>query len=117
MSYSFAVQGKSKAEALAKIAAEFDTLMSNQPVHARDREAAEAAAGSFIAMLRDPNDNEVVSVSIYGSLVWAGVGDDAATNFTASSVGVSTAILPVVVEKESDPTPADPATTQAEAQD
>lgn len=91
MSYSFSVRGTSKADAKAKVAADFDKVVAGQPIHARDREAALAAAGAFIDLLGDEHEREV-SVSVSGYVAWPavlGAGSEATPPLSGASVGVS----------------------------
>lgn len=84
MSYSFTVTAATKDEAKQKIAAEFDNVVSGQPVHTADRDAAQTAANAFVDVLADPVDGEEIRVSVHGSVAWQGEG-----NFTHSNIGVS----------------------------
>lgn len=88
MSYSFSVRASSKDEAGVKVEAELAKVMLAQPVHERDRQAAQDAAEAFINILSEPGAGECISLSINGSLSWRGVGD-----FSGSSFSVQTAIL------------------------
>lgn len=89
MSYSFSVTATSKVEAKEKIAAQFDTILASQPVHAADRSSAQAAAEAFVDVLRDPAENEQVAVTVNGYVSWQAEGE-----FTGASVGVSAAVRP-----------------------
>ena len=91
MSYSFAITGATKAEAAAKVAAEFDQVVANQPGHAADKDGAVAAAEVFINLLRDPCDGEQIAVNMYGSLSWEHT-DGKPTAFVAGNVSVSASI-------------------------
>lgn len=84
MSYSFSVRAKSKTEASEKVAAELANVVSSQPVHAADRDQAQAAADAFIALLRD-DETQDVFVGVSGS-VWAVDGgcNSAGVNVNAS---------------------------------
>jgi hypothetical protein len=93
MSYSFGVIGTSKADAMAKAAAEFDRVVANQPSHAADKEAAVAAASAFINILREPRDSEQVTVSMYGSLGWELASSPVA--FLSGNIGVSVSITAI----------------------
>lgn len=84
MSYSFSVTAATKAEAKEKIAAEFDRVLASQPVHAVDRDAAQAAAEAFVEMLGEPIEGQHIAVTVYGSVGWRGEND-----FTSASVGVN----------------------------
>ncbi len=90
MSYSFGITGASKADAAAKVAAEFDQVVANQPSHAADKEAAVAAASAFINILREPRDGEQITVSMHGSLGWESASSPVV--FLSSNVGVSASI-------------------------
>lgn len=83
MSYSFSVVAETKAEAKAKVAAEFDKIVESQPVHAADRETALATASAFVDHLVDPSDDQVIRLSVNGSLGWRAEGE-----FTSAAVGV-----------------------------
>lgn len=90
MSYSFSVRASSKAEAKDKIAAELDTVVTGQPVHAADRKAAQAAAEAFVDLLVDPVEGQLVNVSVSGSLGWR---DPDGKEFTSSNVSVYGSIV------------------------
>jgi hypothetical protein len=89
MSYSFSVTAASKAEAKQKIAAEFDSILASQPVHAADRASAQAAAEAFVDVLKDPAEDEQIAVSVNGYVSWRAEGE-----FTGASVGVSAGVRP-----------------------
>lgn len=91
MSYSFAITGTSKADAVAKVAAEFDQVVANQPTHTADKEAAVTAAKSFINLLQEPRDGEHITVNMYGSLGWQ-QSDKPPTAFLSGNVSVSASI-------------------------
>jgi hypothetical protein len=84
MSYSFNVTAASKAEAKQKIAAEFDSVLANQPVHAADRASAQAAAEAFVDVVNEPAEGEELAVTVNGYVSWRVEGE-----FTGASVGVS----------------------------
>jgi NAD-dependent oxidoreductase involved in siderophore biosynthesis len=88
MSYSFGITATSKADATAKVVAEFDQVVANQPPQAADKEAVVAAASAFIGILREPGDGEQLSVNVYGSLGWEG-DYSAPTAFRSGNVSVS----------------------------
>jgi hypothetical protein len=90
MSYSFAITGISKVDAAAKVAAEFDQVIVNQPTHAADKEGAVAAANAFINLLGEPGDGEQIAVIMYGSLGWH--SDNPPTAFLSGNVSVSASI-------------------------
>lgn len=87
MSYSFSVTATSKAEAKEKIAAQFDTILASQPVHAADRASAQAAAGAFVDVLKDPAADEEIGVGVSGYVSWRAEGE-----FTGANVSVSAGI-------------------------
>ena len=70
MSYSFLISAGAKAEAVAKVEAELAKVVSTQPSHEADRQAARNAAEAFIGVLAEPSDTECVVVSVSGSLSW-----------------------------------------------
>lgn len=86
MSYSFSVGGTSKADVKQKIADSFVDVVTSQPSHAADRDAAVAVGSAMVDVLKDPADGQEIHVSIHGSLSWH---HDAPDAFTAASVGVS----------------------------
>lgn len=91
MSYSFGITAISKADATAKVIAEFNQVVANQPPHAADKKAVVAAASAFIGILREPGDGEQLSVNVYGSLGWEG-DYSAPTAFSSGNVSVSASI-------------------------
>ncbi|MDB5555449.1 MAG: hypothetical protein JWL86_5433 [Rhizobium sp.] len=88
MSYSFSVRGVSKADVKEKAKAELDKVVSSQPVHAADREQAQAAINQFVDVLPDPTDKQDVSVYVSGSLGWTGTLGADDQLFTSASVNV-----------------------------
>lgn len=90
MSYSFSVTAASKADAIAKVEAEFAQVAANQPTHAKDKDAAVAVAKAFVDLLVDPAESEVVYVTMYGRLGWRGESDVAI--FTSGNVSVGASI-------------------------
>ena len=89
MSYSFSVDGSSKADVKQKIADSFASVVTNQPSHAADRDAAVAAGGAMVDILKDPAEDQEIHVQIHGSLSWQ---HDVPDVFTAASVGVSASL-------------------------
>lgn len=90
MSYSFSVTSNSKKEARGAIALELAKVVESQPQHATDRHAVQNAADSFVSMLRDPGDGEVIGVNVSGSLSW---GENSAV-FSGANVSVSAWVGP-----------------------
>lgn len=80
MSYSFSIKAATKAEAKAKVAEAFDTVVTNQVSHKADRDAAVAAAGAFIDILAEPQENDEYDVSLNGSLSWPRADESAYTS-------------------------------------
>lgn len=66
MSYSFSIRAATKAEASDKVATELSNVVNSQPVHAADREQAEAAVNSILGLLRDDGDQDI-SLTVSGS--------------------------------------------------
>lgn len=89
MSYSFSVVGASKADVKQKIADSFVNVVTSQPSHAADRDAAVAIGGAMVDVLKDPAEGQEIHVSVHGSLSWQ---HDAPEVFTGASVGVSAAL-------------------------
>lgn len=87
MSYSFHVSAATKAEAKQKMAAEFDNVVSSQPNHKADRDAAQAAANAFVDVIAEPHEGDMVNVSVSGSLSWTGDNE-----FTSANVYVTASL-------------------------
>lgn len=85
MSYSFGVKAPTKAAAKEAVAAKFDEIVGQQPIHARDRAAVLANANTVIDLLAD-DDSKDVAVSCNGYLSWNGSGE-----FTPETAPVGTA--------------------------
>lgn len=93
MSYVFSVRAATAALAMAAVAAKFDEVVTSQPIHAADREQAQAAAEAFIGLVPLPEGREyTVSVSgSVGKVYFDGeYGDDLGN--ASVSVNVSTVI-------------------------
>lgn len=84
MSYSFSIQAATKDEAGIKVETELGKVVTSQPSHAADRQAAQNAAEAFIDVLREPGEGQHIGVSMSGSLSW-----QAADVFTGASVNIS----------------------------
>lgn len=69
MSYSFDFTVATKEEAKTRAASELDGVLTYQPVHAKDRDAALATATAFIDLLAD-DDTKDIRVSVAGSVSW-----------------------------------------------
>lgn len=86
MSYSFSVKAPSKAAAKEAVAAKFDEMVAQQPIHARDRAAVVANANAVIDLLAD-NDSKDILVSCNGYVSWpSGSIEDAQLTSVAVSV-------------------------------
>ncbi|MET4190686.1 MULTISPECIES: hypothetical protein [unclassified Bradyrhizobium] len=73
MSYSFNVKAASKDEAKAVVAAEFDKVVSQQPIHARDKAAALANANAVIDLLApEAPEGHMIAVACNGYVGWRG---------------------------------------------
>jgi len=88
MSYSFSVAADTKAEAKVQIAAEFDRIVSTQPIHAADREVAQGAAESFVDLVSEPAENQTLVVNVHGSVSWLNEDD-----FQGANVGIGVQIV------------------------
>lgn len=76
MSYSFSASGKSRDEVKAAVAAQFDTVLASQPIHARDKDAALNAVNAFVDLVTIP-EGRTANVSVSGSVGWSGdLGND-----------------------------------------
>ena len=86
MSYGFTVTGATKTEVVEKIAAEFEKVVELQPIHARDRASAIAAAYAFMDLLT-PDPEKDISCSVHGSLSWVGTGDSPVISHAGLHIG------------------------------
>lgn len=68
MSYYFTVKGATKALALAAAAQAMDAIVKGQAPHKADRDLALKNAENMVGTLREPNELEVVVVTMNGSL-------------------------------------------------
>lgn len=88
MSYSISVTAANVQEAREALAAKFDEdVLKHQPVHAKDREQALAAADAFLALLGPQPENRVVAITMNGALGWDGAMEE--DRFTWASFGFS----------------------------
>lgn len=92
MSFSIQARGKTKDEAVAAIAKEFDdVVLSRQPYHVVDKERALSLAQANINALRDGGGRDVVVV-LSGSMAWNNAEqqqDVDKMNFTSFTLGCS----------------------------
>lgn len=73
MSYSIGVVAINIQAAREALAAKFDEqVLKSQPVHAKDRDQALAAADAFLALLGPQPENHDVTINLNGSLGWSG---------------------------------------------
>lgn len=86
MSYSFSIAAASKTEAKQKIADSFDGVVTSQPVHRADRDAAVMCGQTFVDMLADPDDGKEILVNMSGSMGWR---DMEQKQFTSAGVNVN----------------------------
>lgn len=86
MSYSFAVKGKTKDDAVNAVRVELEKVVAGQPIHAADRDQALAAAASFVSVLMD-DDQKDISVSVHGSV-------STHNGVIGASIGVSASLIP-----------------------
>ncbi len=91
MSYSFAVRAATKDEAVKKVEEQLAQVVTSQPVHEADRQAAQDAANAFIGQLSEPTEGNEIAVYVSGSLGWQ--GDMAEKNFTSANVSVNASVL------------------------
>lgn len=77
MSYSFQFVAPTKDEAKIKVVAEFENVVAQQPIHARDQAAAIAAAHAFIDLLDDA-EGKYIQVACHGSVSYYSGSSDAA---------------------------------------
>lgn len=93
MSYSFSFSAANKHEAKAKASAEFERVVQQQPVHRNDHKQALAATEAFIDVLPNPINDEVVNVTVYGSVTWRGHQDQG--DIVNASVSVTAGVGPL----------------------
>lgn len=89
MSYSFSVTANTKVEATGKIREQFDAVVSAQPSHAADKEAAVVAAQTLVRLLAEPRDGDEIYVSMSGSLGWKHESTD---EFIHANVSINTSL-------------------------
>lgn len=83
MSFSFNVRAASNADAEAAVEAKMAEIVAQQDVHSHDQATVIATVGSYLDLLADDG---AVSVSVSGSVGWAGDGED--RKFIAASISV-----------------------------
>lgn len=87
MSYSFSVTASTKALAVEQVCSKFDEVVVAQPNHVVDKDAAIAAAKSFVDLLREPSEFDQVSVSVSGYLSW-----NSPDEFVGANVAISASV-------------------------
>jgi hypothetical protein len=93
VSYAFSVKAPNKVEAKQLVADRMDDVVKSQPIHARDKAAAVAAAGAMIDLLADDADMHV-SVSVNGYVSWREVlRDDASNPLHSANVTAGAALV------------------------
>lgn len=102
MSYSFQVREANQEAAIQAATVKFDEVVTQQPVHARDREAVLANIKAAVGLLGEhPTFGTyewVVSIYVNGYVSWPSVpGEDLATvQLSTASISASAAWLQVV---------------------
>lgn len=91
MSYSFTVKADTKQAAKDAVAEAFDKVVANQPIHARDKDAALANASAVIDLLTDPApEGSAINVSCNGYVSWREVlREDGSNPLTTASISAS----------------------------
>jgi len=87
MSYGFNIKAANKAAALARLAAECETVVATQSIHAADIPLVKAAAEGFLDKLVE-DESAHVNVNVYGSVSYQSGG----TTGVDKILGVSTTI-------------------------
>jgi len=85
MSFSVSVSAKNKADAVEKVAAEVAKVVTAQPVHSADAEAASAAATAYIGLLQD-DPKAGLAVSLSGSVYSTDAGVQQASLTVSASL-------------------------------
>ena len=93
MSYSFSVRAANAADAKAAVAAKLDEVETSQPIHKKDKQAAQDTAEDFIDQLGEPGENQDIGVSVSGSLSWSGTQGEEDFKITGANVSVSASLL------------------------
>jgi hypothetical protein len=97
MSYSFSVSGPTKSEVVTKAMTEIDNVVIAKPIHFPDRGPALAAISAFVHVLPDPSAEQIVCLTVCGSINWTDGGV-----ITAASVYVSAWLASVDQSRELD---------------
>ncbi len=70
MSYSFKVKAGNRKEAKELVAAKLQEVVKAQPTHENDIDVAQTAVGTILDIVEDPAEDQVLVVSVSGSLSW-----------------------------------------------
>jgi membrane protein implicated in regulation of membrane protease activity len=84
MSYSFNIFAVSAAAAAIAVAAKLDETVAQQPIHEADKDQAQAATEQLLGLLREPAENEHISVSVSGSVSKYRAEDEGFNNVSLS---------------------------------
>lgn len=98
MSYSFSVKAVNKEHAKIAVETEFSKVVVGQPIHARDRAAALAAAGAMIDLLVD-DPTLVISVSVNGYVSWRANADKVDYGKDSDLQGASVSVTAALVKE------------------
>ena len=90
MSYSFSIRAASLAAAALTISDKLNEVVETQPVHAVDRDQAEAAAAAFVSLVGEPPEGKELAVTVSG---WVSKSED---NLTGAAVSVSASHIDAV---------------------
>lgn len=95
MSYSFNVRGATVALAVAAIGPKFDEVVSSQPVHAKDRDAAVTGATALAALVSEPAEGQEVSINVSGWLQWQATDTvgEIPEEFTGASLNIQASLV------------------------
>jgi len=88
MSYSFNIKAADKQAASLAVAAKFDEIVAQQPVHAKDRDAVLANANAVIDLLHgnpEKNQGRDISVSVNGYVSWSSADTQDFNSISVSS--------------------------------
>lgn len=90
MSYSIVAIAASKVAVLAIVGEKLSAVVEQQPVHAKDIDAAKQAAEAFVSFVEEPGEGKQLRVIVSGYLSWQYISpDNEPANFTGANVNVS----------------------------
>ena len=84
MSYSFNVFAATAAAAALAVSAKLDEVEAQQPIHEADKAHAFVATEALLDLLREPAEDEQISVSVSGSVSKYRAEDDGFNNVSLS---------------------------------